>query len=137
MAAASLAGLLLLALLLAPEFGESAQIRTLDDGGTYIPTRVWFVEDGNDLIVRSERDSSWLARLRARPAGDIVRPGKRDDFRARFIESRSEVNAWNRRFREKYGVLDVSRQLRRAILPSQPWVMVRLSPPPGLPRYRR
>lgn len=125
----ALGALLALTLLvfLARDLGESARVRTLDAAGTHLPTKVWFVEDGPDLIVRGTRGADWIERLEARPRGDVVFPGQRADFRASFIE-RGEIAGWDDRFREKYGWLDRLDAVRRAIPPSGTPVMVRLSP---------
>lgn len=114
--------------LLARDLGDAARVRTLDASGTHLPTKVWFLEDGSDVIVRGAPGADWIARLRARPRGDLLFPGRREDFRAEFVTEAREARALQARFREKYGWLDRLDGVRRTLGSGAPRVLVRLRP---------
>lgn len=125
-----------LVLVLAPDLGEVGQIRTRDADDVRLPTRVWFIEDGRQIILRGNAGADWVQRLRADPVCDFVRPGQRDDYRASILADRRMASAWSKRFLEKYGWRERALSLRRSLLPSDEWVIVRLTLT-GPPRVRR
>ena len=83
---------------------EVAVLVTRDaDGGTH-ETKLWVVEDGGNLWLRSgSPTSAWLARLRSSPDIELERAGQRRSYHAVPVETPEAIARVNEKMAEKYG----------------------------------
>lgn len=82
---------------------EVIVLRTENDGGEWIETRLWIVDDDGASWLHGG-DSNWMHNLRARPIVEIVRRGETHRYRARSLPGpHPKVHEL---LRAKYGVAD-------------------------------
>lgn len=91
--------------MVASESGEVVVLRTTDTAGELHETRLWIVEDGGHVWLRSGSDAAgWFVQLRERPDVTVVRDGEELDVRAvPEVPARERINE---RMNEKYGWAD-------------------------------
>ncbi len=94
------------AVLLASDFGgEVVTLTTTGKGGSRHDTKVWIVEDHNQLWIRAGQPASaWLLRLQAEPRVTMTRNGESADYRAVVVPKQQE--RINRLMAEDYGWAD-------------------------------
>lgn len=120
---------LALAQLAASESGEVVVLATRDAGGDVHRTRLWIVEDGGALWLRSgSPDGAWYRRLREHPLVEVTRGGEARGYRAvPQPEARERVNEL---MAAKYGWADGFIAL---LFGREDAVPIRLAPPDGDP----
>jgi len=86
--------------------GEVVDLKTFDAKGRDHDTRLWIVEDGGQLWLRSTSpDTGWYERLLRHPRVVLKRPGvDRGPYRAHPTPERTD--RVNRRMRERYAWAD-------------------------------
>ena len=91
--------------MVASESGEVVVLRTTDPAGKQHETRLWIVEDGGHVWLRSGSDAAgWFVQLREQPDVTVVRDGEELDVRAvPEVPARDRINE---RMNEKYGWAD-------------------------------
>jgi hypothetical protein len=105
---------ILLALLLgavgtyiAGEQVEVVVLRTVDADGTPHATKLWVVDHEDVPWVRvANPKRRWFQRLSQHPRADLVRHGATEPVDARPHDTARTREIIDRRFREKYGVVD-------------------------------
>ena len=112
----------------AGEQTEVVVIRTLDGDGTSYDTKVWAVDhDGAPWVRVANPERLWFQRLSRSPRVVLIRGGVEQAVIARPHDSDEMRAIVDRRFREKYGIVDwwYGVLLRRHPIP------VRLDPAPN------
>jgi hypothetical protein len=84
---------------------EVVVLRTEGEGGRWLESRLWIVDDGGIAWLHGDRRSAWVRNLEARPTVEVVRAGRTQRYRATAVPSpHPRVHAL---LREKYGLADV------------------------------
>jgi hypothetical protein len=92
---------------LAGEQTEVAVLRSFDQQGVPHETKLWIVDHAGVAWVRvANPRRQWYRRLVENPRAELVRHGATQPVRATPVEGAHEREAVERRFREKYGVVD-------------------------------
>ena len=94
------------AVALAGDFGgEVVKLTTSTDGGARHTTKLWVVDDHDQVWVRAGTPSAeWFGRLKARPRVSLERNGESSDYRAVVVPKQRE--RINRLMAERYGWAD-------------------------------
>ncbi len=127
---ASLAIAFYASIMLASELGgEIVTIRTLDDSGAQVETRLWVVDDGGFAWLRAgQAQSGWLARIDGRPRIEVERGGRTRAFRAVPVRDPATRDRVHALLAEKYGFAD---RLISLIRDGSQSVAIRLEPVGG------
>lgn len=91
--------------MIAAESGEVVVLRTADAGGAAKETRLWVVEDGSHVWLRSGSEAAgWYQQLVARPEVEVQRG--EETLRVRAVPEVGARTRINGLMREKYGWAD-------------------------------
>lgn len=82
---------------------EVIVLRTQDAEGSWLETRLWIVDDGEQAWVHGG-DSRWMRNLRANPLVEVERGGKVHPYRA--VPVPGPHQRVHELLREKYGIAD-------------------------------
>ena len=107
--------------------GETGEVIVLysSDRGEWAETRLWVVDDGGALWIRSgSPDRGWARRATAEPAVELERSGERRPYAATAIRTAEARERVDRLMREKYGLAD---RWATAFRPDEP-ITFRLDP---------
>ena len=108
---------------IASETGEVVVLKTHDDAGELVETRLWVVDHENAQYLRAGPGSGWYLRLVAKPEVWLTRAGATATYAAAAdLEARAEIN---RRMREKYAWRD---QVVEMLVGREDAIPVRLTP---------
>lgn len=87
-------------------------VETFRKNGIGVKTPVWFAQDGNSLVVRTEKNSGKMKRMRNNPRVMIVpsdaqgKPlGEWVEAQAEIISDEAEINRVNDLVTQKYGLI--------------------------------
>jgi hypothetical protein len=83
---------------------EVIVLRTQQDDGAWLESRLWIVDDGGVAWLHGDGDSRWMRNLKARPVVEIERGGKTNRFRALAVPGPHP--GVHELLRAKYGVAD-------------------------------
>lgn len=87
--------------------GEVVELTTFDARDHPHATELWIVDVGGRRFLRADLPgAAWLARLRARPEGELRRDDQSLRVRALPVEDAAVREAVERAMAEKYGLLD-------------------------------
>jgi len=84
----------------ASERVEVIDMKTLDENGEYVETRLWIVDHDGMQYVRAGSDSGWYLRMKANPEVLMTRNGKENKYRA--VENRPKADLIQQLMNKKY-----------------------------------
>lgn len=108
------------------ESGEVVVLRTLDTNGVAHETRLWVIDQGDEIWIRAgDPGSRWLARLRHNPNVELTRDDETRPYRAVPAEAAETRDRINAQLEAKYGF---AHRVMDAIADYSAAVPIRLDP---------